>query len=285
MAWTDLGNLGGGHFVEARDQAEGWIARLKGSITKEHPEGWEYLPIILENGQRTHGGNQGWYRATAKVEELNKQGITKRYQLCRRDESYRLASLGCGVVAMTNAEIYLGRKLRENLSKEGYQAALKERWDKKYRIGKSYFNYLTGLYPWKMTKGLKSFLHEIGSDLKKVQWAPFFLSSPQKQRELVLQRMTDMLRADCPVVFSYHTFDPQKGRLTLYGSLEAAIRGGKPGVGDETVDSHYMTAIGLYQAKGKLIIIQTESWGRIFYVRFDGFSKRLNYFTNILSVQ
>ena len=271
--------------MEARDRAGVWIARLQGSVTKEHHETWEYLPILLEDGRKVHGGNQGWYRAASKVEELKKQGITKRYQLCRRDESYRIASLGCGVVAMTNLEIYLEGKLRENLSKKGYEVALQERWKKKYRIGKSYFNYLTGLYPWKMTKGLKHFLQLTGSDFKKVQWAPYFLRSQKKQRELVLQRMTDMLRKDCPVVFSYHTFDSKNGRLTLYGSLEAAIRGAEPCEKDETIESHYMTAIGLYQAREKEAILQVESWGRIFYVRFDSFSRRLNYFTNILSIQ
>ena len=262
----------------------GWIARLKEK---------EYLSLKTARGERIHGGVQNWYYERSNAEELKKQGINKRYQLCKRDENFRLASLGCGVIAMINAQIYLKRrKLREQepetqaeeLTQKSYQAFVDESWKRTYHIGRSYVNYVAGLYPWKMEKGLQRFIKDNGFQRQRVRWAPYVFALPGRQKELVLQTVIDMLRADYPVVFAYHTFQPRTQALVLYDRLEDAMMGLPKGKRDDEAASHYMTIIGVYRAPNEQVILQVESWGRIFYLRYDAYAQKLSYFSNILSV-
>lgn len=264
---------------------EGWIAKLRGCLIKDGAESMDYLSVRLEDGKSIQGGNQGWYYARARKQEKEDKGHENSLKRCRLDENYRLANLGCGVIAMTNLELYLGRTRYGEISKKQFENAVSEGWKKKYRIGRSYLNLIAGLYPWKMEKGLSQFLREHGLERQRVKWAPYALKPQKKQRKLVLSAMEEMLADDYPVVFSYHTFDSQKKSLTLYSSLEDAESGALPTAKDEVIDSHYMTATGIYRTKKGLCVLQTESWGRIYYVRYDRYAEKLNYFTNILLIQ
>ena len=54
-------------------------------------------------------------------------------------------------------------------------------------------------------------------------------------------------------------------------------------------DSHYMTIIGLYKCPGVQpqkykYILQVVSWRRVYYIDYDQYAKKLNYFSNMLSV-
>ena len=263
---------------------EGWIAKLRGCLIKDGYEARDYLSIQLEDGKRLQGGNQNWYFASARKSDSEEKGLRQTLKRCRADENYRLANLGCGVIAMTNLELYLGRTRYGEITKKQYEKAVSEGWKQKYRIGGTYLNLITGLYPWKMEKGLSEFLKDHGLARQRVKWAPYALKSQKKQREMVLKAMEGMLSDDYPVVFSYHTFEPKKKGLTLYSTLEDAERGASPSSKDQVIDSHYMTATGIYRTKNDLYILQTESWGRIYYVRYDKYSEKLNYFTNLLMI-
>ena len=263
---------------------EGWIAKLRGCLIKDGLEAKDYICVRLEDGKSIQGGNQSWYYARAKKTDEDAKGHKNSLKRCRNDENYRLANLGCGVIAMTNLELYLGRTRYGEITKKQYENAVSEAWKQKYRIGRNYLNLITGLYPWKMEKGLSQFLKERGLSRQRVKWAPYAIKPIKRQREMVRKAMEEMLAEDYPVVFSYHTFEPKKKGLVLYSALEDAEKGTAPTSKDEVIDSHYMTATGIYRTKNGLYVLQTESWGRIYYVRFEKFAENLNYFTNILMI-
>ena len=275
-----------------------WIAWLRGAGDLQEGEA-EYLPVRGRNGFLQHGGNQNWWMEGRKAQTPREEGGPSKYQECRRDERYRLANCGCGVIAMINLEMYLERqkerslkasdedqktKLDSYITREQYEKIAFERWQKCYYIDKSYLNYVAGLYPWKMERGLKEFLQEREFDRKKVKWAPYLLHSNEKQSELVLETIQEMLLHDYPVIFSYHTYDPKKDRMILYSSLEKAAAGGPASGPDETVNSHYMTILGVWRCEGGEILLRVESWGRIYYVRYDVFAKKLGFASNILRI-
>ena len=267
-----------------------WIVRLRSNDALGQSDGGEYLPIRTKKGQLYHGGFQTWWSAASKEKELREQGVKSRYQICRKDENYRFANQGCGVIAMINLELYLskaaeGRKsgnssLSEMLQ-EDYEKIASSKWQKTYHIGTSYPNYLAGLYPWKMESGLRKFLKENGFSRQKVKWAPFFPGSAKRQRKLVMDAMIDMIRDDYPVVFAYYS---KKQDVTFYVDFDHAIQKLPPEKPDELVGSHYMTVIGVYLTEKGEEILQVESWGRIYYVRYDEYARRLDYFSNILRI-
>ncbi|MBQ9489212.1 MAG: hypothetical protein IJU80_04705 [Lachnospiraceae bacterium] len=303
----------------------GWRARLRGNRSKSEKDA-EYVPVIVSNGRICQGGNQSWWLSlltklsTERQEQEKQRKHTKRkdqkrispsrYQMCRRDEDYRIASLGCGVIAMTNLELYLKTRTTEKtdlvprlegptkalakstdgakaimpLPKEEYLREVGNNWKATYRIGKSYVNYLTGLYPWKMEAGLRKCLLKLRCSRTRVQWAPYVGKPQNCQKQMVLDTICDMLEQDYPVVCAYHTFSPKEHSLILYHELGLAVRGANAEGRYDKVSSHYMTIIGCYVAETGCTILQMESWGRLYYVRYDEYAKRLNYFTNILRI-
>lgn len=53
--------------------------------------------------------------------------------------------------------------------------------------------------------------------------------------------------------------------------------------------SHYMIIIGLYKYVGERslqyeYILEVVSWGEVYYIDFDMYAKKLNWFSNIMSV-
>ena len=266
-----------------------WIARLKGNRTGNIRTG-EYVPVRLKNGKMSHGGNQSWWRPLLKEQDLKDQRVRTRYQHCKKDEYFRLSNLGCGVIAMTNLELYLAKrncskpeiesKLQE-ISQESYEKEAIGKWERTYHIGKSYLNYLSGLYPWKMERGLRKFLKNNAFTRTKVKWAPFFPGSDQRQSKLVINSIIDMLQNDYPVVIAYYS---KKKDLVLYLELERAINAQEVKGKDERIKSHYMTVIGVFETADGDRILEIESWGMIYYARYDEFARKLNFFSNMLRI-
>ena len=272
-----------------------FLARLRGSSAPEKDNFRQYLPVRSKNGQVLQGGNQNWWFSEGGPSSLAERKPKWRYLVCRRNEDYRMAQLGCGVIAMTNLELYLdGRYGRgsaaeekgrqEGLTREAYKKYAGEKWNSTYRIGKSPVSYAAGLYPWKMERGLSRFLRERGSEWTNVTWAPFAWKAKKERESLTLSAILEMLRNDYPVVFSYHTFEPKKSALILYGDGNGALQGQEAGKDDARVTSHYMTILGVWKSAEGQILLQVESWGRIYYVRYEIYAKKLSYFTNILLI-
>lgn len=276
------------------------IARIRGNgvnrngVSASDVIDVSYLSLRDHAGRRLYGGNQNWW--LSQVEKRPGKGFLAPYRLGRQEEAYRLARLGCGVIAMTDLELYLKRRMATelkagegaadapDLTQKDYESYAMQKWRSSYGISKSLLNYYTGLYPWKMEKGLRAFLKKGDFSRKCVKWAPFLTKPMEKRRELTVKAIEDMLKEDYPVVFAYHTFHPKVHSLHLYGELDRALKKEKAERGDDTVASHYMTIIGLIRSKDGYVL-QVESWGRIYYVRYEEYARKLNYFSNILLIK
>ena len=247
---------------------------------------WTYLRIRMKNGQYVHGGNQLWWSDGFE----NRGGLKKHsvWLTKKRDEKFRIAMMGCGVIAMNDLEWYLmlhgpQKESRQEISQEEYMLKLAENWEGKYRIEANEINLLVGLYPWKMEKGLTEFFRlHLGTE-KKIKWAPFWKERKEIQAEHVWETLTDMLARDYPIVCAYHTFRPKKESLILYHDPQKALHR-TPRDREPFVGSHYMTIVGIIQTENGERLLQLESWGRIYYVSYDFFAGHLSYFTNILMI-
>ena len=59
--------------------------------------------------------------------------------------------------------------------------------------------------------------------------------------------------------------------------------------GDRNPDSHYMTVIGYVKylkddGINYSYILEVVSWGKIYYINYDEYAKKLNWFSNILEI-
>lgn len=75
----------------------------------------------------------------------------------------------------------------------------------------------------------------------------------------------------------------------MYNTLNDARAGLEETKNKEPIVSHYMTIIGTYKYLDKTsnryeTILKVESWGNIYYVRYDDYSPHLSYATNILRI-
>lgn len=257
--------------------------------------GVDFLKIELEDNSFADGGDQHWWksRSTGK-DEYN-------YEDFWFDENYRIWQAGCGVIAMSDAEIYL---IQQN---EGYQPTASAYIDipydtttgiiqksdymeyadynfiATYHIGGDYLEYQTGLMPTLMVWGMNGFLSINHHNKTTVVWAPYCLMGKEKQKTGVLNTIEVMLEDNLPVVFAYDSRD--KIELCTYDTKEEARD-----KGDHTgVTSHYMTIVGLekYLAPDALdyeYILKVASCEKILYIRYDEYSDSLNCFSNILGI-
>ena len=275
------------------DQFGHYEARLRHIPLEKVGGGGAYLYIKDKNGRFTHGGDQNWW-LDDEMAEFSHAKDKIRFQACRKNDRFRLSNLGCGVIAMINLEVYLSRAHGKGkdqadkgdaILKEDYEKLAQQKWEERYHIGKSYVSFKAGLDPLKMERGLRKFLKEHELDRRHVKWAPYMFHGPSKQKKLVLDAIKDMLDADYPVVFAYHTFDEKNSSINLYRNLEDAVFAIEGRKGNERVGSHYMTIIGVFVGNNGQIVLQIESWGRIYYCLYDEFASKLSYFSNILCIR
>ncbi len=266
-------------------------------------EGRQYLTIVSDEGVVTDAGNQDWWSEKTESKTLN----FKDYMT---DINHRLWHMGCGVIAMTDAEIYLAQQ------NEGYCFTYPY-WTEDYNsttnkpfydnttgtiartdyMGYAEYNsrykycltaalqYATGVYPMDMEEGMTVFLEHNNNPNTFVRWAPYTLEGKNSEKEDVAEKMEKMLANNLPVVFSYYTSNEDK-ELPLYTELEDAQKGVNM---EPPVASHYMTCIGLYKTiqkdgTGYDYIMKVVSWGKIYYIRYDEYSNNLSCFSNILAI-
>ncbi len=277
-----------------------WVAELSNKYA-----GTGYLNIQKEDGSYAVGGNQGWW------EELANSTADYNYDDFSTDKNYRIWQMGCGVIAMSDIELYL---MQQN---EGYQTSLsllygmrdteynvntgviqKDEYmdyveinaDLTYLLWKDRLHYETGVLPMTMDRVLENYLSENGHEQTSVTWAPYTPAGAEDEKLYVLHEIRTMLDNDLPVVFAYFTFD-KNNPLTLYTSLEyAKTRDKEQDENSQDPTSHYMTIIGLYKYFDETIgryeyIMEVTSWGKRYYARYDEYSDNLTYFSNILRIQ
>lgn len=291
---TDGDGIGDAKDPHPWDMEAVWVAELPNKYS-----GVEYLKVEETADSFKHGGNQGWWQEEANSEE------SRNFGDFATDKAYRIWKTGCGLIAVTDVEIYL---MQQNegykpsiselpsdpdtgiIQKEDYMAYANFNADLIYDYGGGILHYCTGLPPRNMEVGLEAFLRRNKHEQKSVTWSPYSLYGKEDEKKLVLNEIQKMLNNDLPVVFSYYSPDKDKP-LRLYSTLEHAKLADKDAdQNSRTPISHYMTVIGLYKYMDEdstdyEYILKIVSWGKIFYVRYDDYSDNLSYVSNILRIQ
>ena len=268
-----------------------WVAEL----SSKYP-GVEYLSIDAGGTEPAVGGNQGWWSVIAKSQE------PKNYGDFITDQNYQIGKMGCGLIAVTDVELYL---MQQNegyqvfgaeidfdpdtgvLQKDDYMVYVDQGPRVMYDFAGGYLTYIAGLMPIKMEDGLEYFLINNGHEQTSVKWAPYANRPNSMGSVMVLEEIEDMLEKDLPVVFAYHT---TKDNLTLYHLIDGAKEKKEKGDEDQSCKSHYMTIIGVYRyldedSTNYEYILKVTSWGEVFYIRYDDYVKKLSCVSNILKIE
>jgi len=262
----------------------------------------DYLQINTEQGISL-GGSQMWWKERSACSAA--RGISA-FRNFRQDAAYRMWQYGCGVVALCDLQLYLDKRRARSaiMSKPEYMSYVDDLQCKRYRLTRGVTDFLIGLKPWRMTKGLRRYLNQGGKNEYPTQevivrWAPFMGFGRASRREKLLEDICEMLKQDIPVVCAYHCFFGEG--LGLYECMEDTLdakvdsSAGKP-VPVARVKSHYMTVVEVLAWQGGEdpgrsrrseadVVIKVISWGRAYYVSFAEYAKYINLFTNVLRIK
>ncbi len=259
-------------------------------------DGVDFLRVEESKGVYVNGGNQNWWKELASSQEKF------NYDDYKKDRNYGMWQLGCGVIAMTDLELYLtqqntGYSAENNqisydqgtgiIKKEDYMRYAEKNRDDVYPLYRiRWLNYLAGVLPGDMEVSLKNYLNHNRKWFSTVKWAPRL--SYIRQKDWLLNDIEKMLKNNLPVVCSYDASVTKK-ELYMYDTLKDARAGLEKTKNKEPIVSHYMTIIGTYKYLDKTsnryeTILKVESWGNIYYVRYDDYSPHLSYATNILRI-
>lgn len=247
----------------------------------------EYLQV----GDK-HGGDQGWWKTRA-LSSSAKKG----------DE--RMGKMGCGVIAMTDFELYMGQQngysapknpnkcigTNVTIDKFDYMDYADYNRAHVYRLegnavrGGLLNAVVDGVIPWDMERGIESYLKHNNHPYRKAKWAPV-KGGKSKVKTKTAGKIETMISRDLPVVFSYYSSD-KDDKIKLYPSLIRALGKGKT---DDATNGHYMTIIGYSKFlrekdKSYTYILEVASWGDIYFINYDEYADNLSYFSNILEVK
>ncbi len=288
---------------DKEDMASWFVDYMEGHITNRYfkTSNFEAKKFVrvqkYDSVDCLSGGNQDWWQMKFNLEK--KKGIEDFKSIMEIPE-YRMWRLGCGVVAMTDMELFLTQQ------NDGYKAPLQDiAYDKEtgiisnddymkyaeynrdniYYLGENYVNKLIGVLPGSMEAGLTYYLLTNKHPYSNVNWAPYseIFRYTKNQTALTIE---DMIDKNIPVVFSYYTFKESKS-LHLYQNIKSAKAMNEENY--KTVKSHYMTIVGYQKYIDETsmdyhYILKVVSWGDVYYVNYDEYAQKLSYVTNILSV-
>ncbi|MCR4651942.1 MAG: hypothetical protein K5662_09360 [Lachnospiraceae bacterium] len=211
-----------------------------------------------------------------------------------------MGAMGCGVVAMTDIELYLTQqhtgyaaplqgikynKSNGEIAKDGYMRYAEYNRDYLYYLGDNSLNYFTGVLPSSMEIGIELYLESNNHPYKNATWAPYCGGKSDAKIE-VAKIIETMISRNLPVAFAYFTFSEQN-LLELYSNCSDARQEESS---DEDVKSHYMTIVGYskYLRDDGInyeYVLKVVSWGKIYYINYDEYADNLSYFSNVLEVK
>ncbi len=256
----------------------------------------KYLQVGKNRNALLNGGNQGWWLEGVNIKPKNDLEDLGCYVAL---PAYRMRTKGCGVIAMTDVELYLtqqhaGYSRRHNkikydksdgfIKKDDYMKYAEYNMNHVYGPGDSILEYETGVLPLNMKLGIQSYLKSNNHPYKKAKWAPVSAGDKKAKTKIAIKIET-MISRDLPVVFSYYSSD-KDDKINLYFDEKAA----EDGKGSHReINSHYMTIIGYSKFSGKdkkrcSYVLKVVSWGEIYYINYDEYADKLSYFSNILEV-
>ena len=269
-------------------------------VTVELDNGYDFIFLSIENSNPSShknrtiidGGDQHWWPGTGTTYD----GVYDfdRYYDYVLDSDFKMNSFGCGVIAMTDLEIYLSQQFGYYLphfetpyasnnplvSNSFYKEYAEYNMNEKYVIDDSPYCYFLGASPIVMTHGITEFLVYNGDPDSYVKWMP---SCDKKENIKIIE---NMISNNIPIVFSYNTFDDDL--LYLYGNINDAKQNSRNN--SVPIMSHYMSIVGYikyfendYSNDYSYILIVVSN-GEKYFINYDFYSNHYDLFTNILEV-
>lgn len=245
-----------------------------------------------------HGGNQDWWSERTNLDPDSKW---ERYEDYVLSQDYRMGIMGCGVIAMTDLELYLtqqhdGYSAPSNSIDYNHDTGLIKKNDymryaefniDRYRLGDDPIHRLFGVTPYRMEQEMEKYLSSNNHLYLGVTWAPS-CGGKDDEKTQTAKKIEKMISRDLPVVFSYYSFTHKIG---LYKEKENAkvLADITDKSEDGRTNSHYMTIIGYtrylkYDGLSYSYILEVVSWGKIYYINYDEYAEKLSYFSNILEI-
>ncbi len=216
----------------------------------------QFVPIRYNN-RTYYGGNQSWWSG----------------------EKNNVSNYGCGIIAMSNMELYIN-DCNEVYTYQEYKDYANKRMQEQYSLRKIPFGAYT-LLTNVMEKGLKEKLQENNIN-SSVEWAKTYSSEHAKAM------IEAMLRCDIPVVASYYKKEIiddyiffKEEKLKYYSLNENECKMNYAG----KIGSHYFTITGIveiYDGNRYVKYGRISTWGEEYYINLDEYTSRLSNFTNFL---
>ena len=160
------------------------------------------------------GGDQGWWQ-----EEANSEAKLNQFDFIT-DKNYRICKMGCGLIAVSDVEIYFMQQNGDDsapvngiaydqetgiIQKSNYMSYVNLNADIVYEFWGDALRYYTGLLPINMELGLEQYLAYNDYEQTSVTWAPYSKYAKEEAKIFMLYKIEDMLKNNLPVVFAYYT--------------------------------------------------------------------------------
>lgn len=266
------------------------------SINYKYKEGIEKNWADLKNDGniQSYGGYQGWFGSYGYLGENN--------IFCNGTANGRsIHSKGCGIIAMADMFMYLA------LSDSKYNPIYNSNpFYDNIDLGNSYTNidfdtYVAYIVQISQYFKIESFilkgipavapvltsLKDSFNDINQkydmgmsIKWDPYGSNAKN-----CMNAIKNMLQNDTPVVFSYMN---NNQLLQLYEFKDNAY---VETISDYNIKSHYMVATGVIEYSdeiatvfGHKTMIKIATYGKVFYMDYEDYSKNLNFVTNIFEI-
>ena len=240
------------------------------------------------------GGYQGWWPDIYGDYDETIAGNWGGYYNYVLDPNYRISHFGCGLIAMTDLELYLAQQngyyIPHNeypypnggyiIDKDKYMRLVEYNRDNVYYLSDYFYNFKIGVTPVDMVRGIENFLVYNGEADGDASWMYFDEGADP------IKTIERMISENIPIVFSYYV-DGLK--IPLYYSEENAINHLTDTGYATSTNSHYMTIIGYTKyldpdSNHYRYVLKVVSWGKIYYINFDEYVDYMNLYTSILEI-
>ena len=227
------------------------------------------------------GGDQNWW--------LNRDDFSNYVDDLQHfvmNEDYRMAMHGCGIIAMSDLEIFLAQSYGfqpmmgnrfphystdGRISLNDYMTYADYNRDNIYCIS-TYEGYVHGIYTTDLLNGLINYLLINGVDYPNAKWAE------SCKKDEVISFIISMISNNLPIILLYNA-DEENEQLLFYDEGYNALRNDQNRYSRSAV-SHYMTIIGyvIYNDSSPyntyLLVVETN--GSVYYINYDKIAENLN---------
>ncbi len=271
------------------------------SVDYEFKEGaQEDWSLKNNNNHASFGGYQGWFGTYGIYENQKIFGSAFPFG---HITGHDVRNEGCGLIAVADMFYYL--LLQQNIingsvdQNNRYSHLSFDQYTdyvKKISGGVVFLPMNGGTVSEYIPGSLSLSIDEIqkasGLDFDKKWYEKYWCISTDKKT--CLKRIKGMLNNDIPVIYSCCVSEDNALQLYCFHNNYSKVFNNMeyPGKTASKIDNHYMVATGVieYSADvekiiGRKTMIKTATYGKMYYVDFDEYSKKLSVVTNIFNIE